>query len=367
MKHPRILARGWLLAFSALLLAAPSSSVFAAVPVSTQAAAQELVDAFAGTLTGAQEVPPQTSTATGAGTVVINAATLRMTAVLTTAGIPAIAAHIQEGQPGISGPIIFPLVETQSGSGIWTASGTLTEAQYNTFKTGAYYFNVHSLAFPDGEIRGQIVTQQAASVSSSVLSTADFLAALRGSQEVPPNGSTAIGAGTVLLDPSTRQLSAAVATSDIAGIAAHIHQAPPGVSGPIIVPLTEASLGTGIWTANTTLTEEQFAALQAGDMYFNVHSATFPEGEIRGQVIAQELSPADVTGMAGGATPSAPAASLIGAPAPLPPAPTTGTIGETTPNGTGTGSGTTGTPTPLPPAPDRNLISDVPESASLAY
>lgn len=344
MKHARIPERGWLLAVCALFLSACNGSGdsggiigFTPFPASTQAAVQELVDSFAATLTGAQEVPARPSSATAAGTVVVQASTRRMNAVLTTTGIAGTAANIHQAQPGIIGPIVFPLTETPPGSGVWSATATLTEAQYNAFKVGDFYFNVQSLAFGDGEIRGQIGTQlnsgnaatgSAATgapigLSSSVVSTATFLTALRGQHEVPPNTSTALGAGTVLIAPASRQLVAAVATSGIAGTAAHIHQAAPGINGPIIVPLSETSPGLGVWSAKATLTEDQFAAMRAGNMYFNVHSAAFPEGEIRGQIIAQQLSLPGVTG-ATGFTP-------------------TGTSGPTTPIGTGTtGIGTTG-------------------------
>ena len=361
MKHARFSVRGWLLVFSALFLAACNGSGdsggiigFTPLPVSTQAAVQELVDSFAATLTGAQEVPARPSSATGSGTVVIQASTRRMNAVLTTTGIAGTAAHIHQAQPGINGLIVFPLTETPPGSGVWTATATLTEAQYNAFKAGDFYFNVHSLAFADGEIRGQIGTQlntgnaatgSAATgappgISSTVLSTATFLAALRGQHEVPPNTSTALGAGTILVAPASRQLIAAVATSGIAGIAAHIHQAAPGLNGPIIVPMSEASPGIGAWSARATLTEEQFAAMRAGNMYFNVHSAAFPEGEIRGQIIAQQLSLPGVTG----ATGRTPTTGLT----------PTGTSGAMTPIGTsgtgttGAGSGLIGLGTPLP-------------------
>lgn len=129
-------------------------------PASAQTGMLELVDAFAATLTGNQEVPPRPSDATGSGTVVINPATRLMSATLTTMGIAGISTHIHQAPPGMNGPIIFPLSETPPGSGIWTTKATLTEAQYNAFRVGGFYFNVHSAMFVDGEIRGQILAQQ---------------------------------------------------------------------------------------------------------------------------------------------------------------------------------------------------------------
>lgn len=330
-----------------------TTSANSLTPASTQAAVSELADAFAAMLTGAQEVPARPSSATGSGTVVIQAGTRLMTATLTTTGIAGTDANIHQAPAGVNGPIIFPMTETTRGSGIWTARAILTEAQYNAFKASDFYFNVRSTNFGEGEIRGQILSQQpgttpatststSTSTSSStgtgttnvgvglnpfVTSTATFLTALRGSQEVPPTPSAALGSGTVLVTPTNRQLIAAVTTAGIAGTAAHIHEAPPGANGPILIPLTESGAGTGVWTASAALTEAQFSALQAGNLYFNVHSAAFPGGEIRGQILPQTISLEFITGAAG-------SGGTTG---------TTGTTTGTTPLGGTTGTGMTGT------------------------
>jgi len=111
-----------------------------------------------------------------------------------------------------------------------------------------------------------------------------FVATLSGSQETPPVNSTAIGIGVVVVDPATRVMNAAVKTNGITGTVAHIHEAPPGTPGPVVFPLTETPSGSGTWTTKATLTEAQFNKLKAGNYYFNVHSAAFPNGEIRGQI-----------------------------------------------------------------------------------
>ncbi|OWW20249.1 CHRD domain-containing protein [Noviherbaspirillum denitrificans] len=338
-------------------------------PASTQAAVTELIDAFAATLTGAQEVPQRASSASGSGTVVIQASTRQMTATLTTTGIAATDARIQQAPAGLNGPVIFPLVETVRGSGIWTARAILTDAQVTAFRAGDFYFNVLSTNFGNGEIRGQILSQQPGTTPVStggsartgttatgtglnpfVTSTAAFLTALRGTQEVPPTTSAAIGSGTVLVNPATRQLSAAVTTTGITGTAAHIHEGAPGISGPIIIGLAESTTGSGIWTTNAVLTEAQFNAMQAGNLYFNVHSTAFPNGEIRGQILPQTISLEFITGAAGRnvttITPLDTGTTSTGTGATGTGAGTTGAGVGTSGTGignTGTGIGTTGT------------------------
>jgi hypothetical protein len=63
---------------------------------------------------------------------------------------------------------------------------------------------------------------------------------------------------------------------------AHIHKAPRGVAGPIIVPLCMPC--TSPVTGTTVLTADQVKDLLAGRDYANVHTAKNPGGEIRGQI-----------------------------------------------------------------------------------
>ncbi|MGE5621883.1 MAG: CHRD domain-containing protein, partial [Bacillota bacterium] len=125
-----------------------------ASPATTLAGTQELVNTFAATLTGSAETPATSSTAQGAGTIVVNPGTRVATATVSTSGISATAVLVQQGAPGSAGPTIFALNETAPGSGVWTSKFTLTDAQFNTLQVGNYYFNVLSAGFPNGEIRG---------------------------------------------------------------------------------------------------------------------------------------------------------------------------------------------------------------------
>jgi hypothetical protein len=117
--------------------------------------------AFGFSLTGAQEIPANTSVATGAGTMNIDLVTGNFTASVTTAGIAATSANIQAAPAGSTGPVVFPMVQTTPGGNTWITSGRLTSAQVANLNAGGYYVNVASLAFPNGEIRAQIVPPQA--------------------------------------------------------------------------------------------------------------------------------------------------------------------------------------------------------------
>lgn len=116
-------------------------------------------------------------------------------------------------------------------------------------------------------------------------------ATLSGAQESPPNNTTtATGRGAVVVNPTTREITGGMTfsglTPSIGGH--HIHQAPSGnptANGPVIIALILAPDGKSATVpAATVLTDAQFTALQAGELYFNVHTAASPAGEIRGRI-----------------------------------------------------------------------------------
>jgi hypothetical protein len=111
-----------------------------------------------------------------------------------------------------------------------------------------------------------------------------FVAHLNGAQETPPNNSPATGLAVVhLTNPATGVITVDLTFSGLlaAQTAAHIHRAPPGVAGPVIVPLPLGSF-TGFSAA---LTAADVSNLLFGNLYVNVHSTVFQAGEIRGQLI----------------------------------------------------------------------------------
>ena len=94
------------------------------------------------------------SGATGVGTFVLNDAHTQVVATLTHNVSSPTAAHIHLGVPGSGGPILFTFgAATSSLAAIWN----LRAADVADFLAGKLYVDVHSAAFPDGDIGGQIV------------------------------------------------------------------------------------------------------------------------------------------------------------------------------------------------------------------
>jgi hypothetical protein len=106
---------------------------------------------------------------------------------------------------------------------------------------------------------------------------------LSGSEEVPPVTTAAKGSGTITVNDDMT-VSGSVTTQGVKGIAAHIHSGAPGKSGPPIIPLEKASDNEWRVPDGAKLTDEQYAAFKAGNLYVNVHSAEHKPGEIRGQL-----------------------------------------------------------------------------------
>ena len=115
--------------------------------------------AFAGdvkvTLTGAEEVPAVTTSATGSGTITVKDDKSVSGSVMTK-GIEGMAAHIHSAPAGKNGPPIISLVKGADGEWKVPDGAKLTDEQLATFKSGGLYVNVHSAANKGGEIRGQL-------------------------------------------------------------------------------------------------------------------------------------------------------------------------------------------------------------------
>lgn len=119
---------------------------------------------------------------------------------------------------------------------------------------------------------------------------------LSGGSEVPPNRSAATGKGTFWVH-TDRTLNGFIETSGMEASAAHLHLGAAGANGAVVLELVRTSnagpiamehfpISGASWSVSRSarLDEEQYAAFIAGEIYVHVHSASYPEGEIRGQL-----------------------------------------------------------------------------------
>lgn len=126
-----------------------------------------------------------------------------------------------------------------------------------------------------------------------------FTAMLNGAQEVPPVATMGVGRFEAVLSKDQNVLLYSMRVEDLTSAvsASHFHLALPGQSGPILktidlVPIVgeDGVYGTPFganWsTSDPTqpLTSENVQQLLNGQIYVNVHTQNYPNGEIRGQV-----------------------------------------------------------------------------------
>ena len=121
------------------------------------------------------------------------------------------------------------------------------------------------------------------SLASLTVCAQSMKVTLAGSQEVPPVTTSASGTGSIMVSPDGA-VSGSVTTTGVDGTMAHIHEAPMGQNGPVIVPF--AKTADNVWSvpAGAKLTDAQLQSLKSGNLYINVHSAANKGGEIRGQL-----------------------------------------------------------------------------------
>ncbi len=236
-----------------------------------------------GLLQASQEVSPVTSPASGVVIVKYNMTTniLQLHGNYRNLTATISGSHIHgPADSGMNAGILFQLVNSGGTTGTLSGTDTLNEAQEVDLLAGKMYANVHSTGpYAGGEIRAQLT-------ATTDGQTEQFVARLQGAQEVPPNGSPATGMSYALVDKGTHMLYLTGSYSGLTSAAnnAHIHRAAPHIAGPVMIPLifTPATTGTIDTALAISMADEN--DILTGNTYVNVHSGTYPAGEIRGQL-----------------------------------------------------------------------------------
>lgn len=117
----------------------------------------------------------------------------------------------------------------------------------------------------------------------------DLSGSASGAQEVP--AVTTNGTGTIsgTYDKNTNTLSYDINWTDISGDATVAHFHGPAATGESAGPLVDIPITTnginGRANATVVIHDSVETALLDGKVYYNIHTATNPNGEIRGQVL----------------------------------------------------------------------------------
>jgi hypothetical protein len=246
---------------------------------------------ISGTYSGSQEVPANSSTATGTITGVYNDFTNTIFYTISFSGLSSnsTAAHFHgPAAVGVGAGVMIAYAgfPTSVTSGTYSSSNVLTDAQEANLLAGLVYSNIHSVNFGAGEIRAQIVVGAASSDIYSINNT------YSGAQEVPPNASTGTGTFIGAYNKATNTIFYTITFRglDSTTTAAHFHApAAPGVSAGIM--LAHAGFPTGIdsgsYSRSDVLHDTAEAHLLANLVYSNIHTIKFPAGEVRAQLTPQ--------------------------------------------------------------------------------
>lgn len=122
----------------------------------------------------------------------------------------------------------------------------------------------------------------------------EFRATINAAQETPASNSAATGAAVLLYDVAANTFDLVVTINNFTNTltASHIHEGAVGVAGPVVTNFG----GEAVYTRSGTTLRATFRGVTHGGTkltllqngaYVNFHSAAFPAGEVRGQLIAQ--------------------------------------------------------------------------------
>ncbi len=209
------------------------------------------------TLSGANEVPAVTTTATGTASGSYNKTSKLLNLNVTYTGITPTAGHIHNGASGAAGPVIYPFTIATSPF-TYTSPLALATDQETNLLAGNNYVNLHSAKAPGGEIRGQLALTPSA----------------------------AQGSVTGKFNSSTKILTLQINYLGLNPTMWHIHKGAVGVAGPVVLDLGK-TFGSPFSFTTSALDATQEADLKAGLWYVNIHSAAAPNGEIRGQLMVK--------------------------------------------------------------------------------
>lgn len=236
----------------------------------------EAAESFGAELNGGNEVPAVNTTGKGLVSVIYTANTniMEINLLATKLTGPIKSIHFHKGAAGANGAVIEDLKTFVVGNTI--IAKFKPGAYISDLRAGNIYLNIHTDAFPGGEIRGQLTS----------IKGMHFDAWMTDDQEVPrvDNNTLALSMGfvTSTLDRLSYRILIDNPVSTIT--AAHIHKSKLGIAGGVVVDLGKSLNGQTISGDSVVITKDLLSDFLTGSLYFNVHSPTFPSGEVRGQI-----------------------------------------------------------------------------------
>lgn len=275
--------------------------LLAAFAASAATALSQVIELRA-TINAAQEVPATTSPATGSAIMFYDLRTNKFDLLVSISNMSNLAtnSHLHEAAAGTNGGPVTGLggetAYTRSGNNLTATFRDVTYGgdRLKLIQGGAYY-NIHSVQFPGGEVRGQLVPQPVRLVAN--MDVAQEQAAF---PNVNLSSLNDFGGAIMFYDPvaHTVRLRLSLFNFNNTFSNSHFHTGAPGVSGGVAVGLGNNPNAGGFNNTNgyiagtfdMAMGTTDPIALLTGGTYLNFHSTTFSGGELRGQVrVSEEL------------------------------------------------------------------------------
>ncbi len=228
-------------------------------------------------LSGAEEVPPVASAASGTAASTVNRESGTITLHLRTQGADdAVASHIHGAFAGQNGGVVVGLAQDAGDVTHWfVEEAQLDEAGLIDYLDGRLYVNLHTPANGAGEIRGQIAPRDIQIVFTD----------LTGDDVVPPVVTAASGKASTTTNLATRNFVAFINNSGADdATAVGIHNGIVGENGPEILALQQTQGAPSQWSVETELSADNFSDYRAGGLYALVTTPANANGTIRGQI-----------------------------------------------------------------------------------
>jgi len=223
-------------------------------------------------LSGAQQNPAVTTTATGSATctLTVGPTTNNLACTVTHSVSGPTAAHIHLGAFGINGGVEVPFAAATSPI---TETVTLSTAQITALGDGKLYINVHSGTFSGGEIRGQLVK------SGETLYGARMAAASGSTAGTTPTG----GFSFVLATDGTMRYVGNVSGLSAAPTSADIKDS-SGVLKNLTTTGTPGASTDYLGSFGTTTPSGFLTGMDAGTDFVNLATAASTGGEASGTI-----------------------------------------------------------------------------------
>jgi hypothetical protein len=229
---------------------------------------------FVGDLTGAQQTPPVTTNGHGHATFILNAAGDHMLWRVVNTGLVydhgnTNFSNVHRGVAGlVSHDVVFGLEPL--GPNI-AGDDPITLTERGQLERGLWSCDVHTTAFGNGEVRGQLI-ELAETLYTSILS---------GDNVVPAVVTAAEGGIGLILNADRSRIRYEGSVNGVTPTAVALRLGDAGENGTVVKMLSTS--GTSI-SGDFPVTAADIAALDSDSWYVEVQSAGHPAGEIRGQL-----------------------------------------------------------------------------------